>query len=115
MLCSKAQFNFHLLNKSLAADRDRLRPAIVSSRYISARSGFDPFTMPLLKFFYISETAKLTQRQKVDAIAFGWLLDRQIPAVRPLGGMLTTPARTMLRSMYTTQRCRCAPDSMAVA
>jgi hypothetical protein len=31
MLCSEAQLIFHLLDKSLAADRDRLRPAIVSS------------------------------------------------------------------------------------
>ena len=85
MLCSEAQFIFHLLNKSLAADRDRLRPAIVSSRYVSARSCFDPFTTRLLKFSNIIETAKLTQRQKIDdAIAFGWLLYRQIPAVRPL-------------------------------
>ena len=51
MLCSEAQFIFHLLNKSLAADRDRLRPAIVSSRYVSARSCFDPFTMRLLKLW----------------------------------------------------------------
>src|SRR5262245_11176469 len=43
MLCSEGQFNFHLLEKSLAADRDRLRPAIVSSRFVSARSCFDPF------------------------------------------------------------------------
>ncbi|HMG34356.1 MAG TPA: hypothetical protein VKM94_10495, partial [Blastocatellia bacterium] len=27
MLCSEAQFNFYLLHKSLAADRDQLRPA----------------------------------------------------------------------------------------
>jgi hypothetical protein len=39
----KPKFIFHLLNKSLAADRDRLRPAIVSSRHVSARSYFDPF------------------------------------------------------------------------
>jgi hypothetical protein len=30
MLCFEAQFIFHLLNKSLAADRDRLRATIVS-------------------------------------------------------------------------------------
>ena len=66
MLCSEAQFNFYLLNKSLAADRDRLRPEIVSSRYVSAQSCFDPFKMRLLKFSNISETAKLTQRQKID-------------------------------------------------
>jgi hypothetical protein len=49
ILCFETQFIFHLLNKSLAADRDRLRPAIVSSRYVSAQSCFDPFTMRLLK------------------------------------------------------------------
>ena len=44
--------------------------------------------MGLLKFPNIIETAKLTQRQKIDdAIAFRWLLDLQIPAVRPLCGM----------------------------
>ena len=47
MLCFETQFIFHLLNKSLAADRDRFRPAIVSSRHVSARSSFDPFTMRL--------------------------------------------------------------------
>jgi hypothetical protein len=89
MLRSETQFHFHLLNKSLAADRERLRPAIVSSRYVSAQSCFDPFTMRLLKFSNIIETAKLSQRQKIDdAIAFRWLLYRQIPAVRPLCGML---------------------------
>jgi hypothetical protein len=42
-----------------------------------------------LKFSNIIETAKLTQRQKIDdAIAFRWLLYRRIPAVRPLCGML---------------------------
>jgi hypothetical protein len=50
MLCSEAQFIFHLLSKSLAADHDRLRPGIVSSRDVSARSCFDPFTMRLLKY-----------------------------------------------------------------
>jgi hypothetical protein len=42
MLCSEAEFIFHLLNKFLAADPDRLRPAIVSSCNVSARSCFDP-------------------------------------------------------------------------
>jgi len=32
-----------LLNKSLAADRDPIRPAIVSSRDVFAQSCFDPF------------------------------------------------------------------------
>jgi hypothetical protein len=44
MLCSEVQFIFHLLNKSLAADRDWLKPAIVSSRYVCARFYFHPFT-----------------------------------------------------------------------
>ena len=89
VLCFETQFNFNLVNKSLAANRDRLRPAIVSSGHVSAQSCFDPFTTRLLKFSNIIETAKLTQRQKIDdPIAFGWLLDRQIPAVRPLCGML---------------------------
>jgi hypothetical protein len=34
----KVQFIFHLLDKSLAADRDRVRLAIISSRDVSARS-----------------------------------------------------------------------------
>jgi hypothetical protein len=49
MLCSEALFNFYLLHKCRAADRDRLKPAIVSSRYVSARSCFDLFTIRLLK------------------------------------------------------------------
>jgi hypothetical protein len=49
MLCSKAHINFSLLNKFLAADRGRFRPAIVSLRYVSTQSCFDPFTLRLLK------------------------------------------------------------------
>jgi hypothetical protein len=116
MLRSKTQFHFHLLNKSLAADRERLRPAIVSSRYVSAQSCFDPFTMGLLKFSNIIETAKLTQRQKInDAIASSDCCIARYPLCCHSAGCFTTPARTMLKSMHTTQRCKCAPDSMAVA
>ena len=49
MLCFETQFIFHLLKNSLAADRDRLRPTIVSSRDVSARSCCELFTMRLLK------------------------------------------------------------------
>jgi hypothetical protein len=42
MLSSESHFVFHLLNKSLAADRDRLRPPTASSRYICARSQLRP-------------------------------------------------------------------------
>lgn len=89
MLCSKAQFDFHLLDKALAADRDRLRPAIISRHRISAQRGFDPLTMCFLKFRNLVETAKCTQRCKIDdAIALGRILDLQIPAVLALCGML---------------------------
>jgi hypothetical protein len=60
MLCSEAQFNFHLLNKSLAADRDRLRPATVSPRLLR------PIHDAPFKILNIIETAKLTQRCGLD-------------------------------------------------
>jgi hypothetical protein len=83
MLCSKAQFI------SLAQQIPRGRPRSTQTSDRLAAACFDPFTMRLLKFSNIIETAKLTQREKIDnAIAFRWLLDRQIPVVRPLCGML---------------------------